>query len=296
MNKLTRTLGFIFKHPLGGKHPLKSISRLMKWQLQCSIFPSKLFIKEFIGPIKFYAIKGLTGITGNIYVGLHEFDDMMFLLHLLRRDDTFFDVGANVGAYTLLASGVCKAKSIALEPIKATFNLLNLNLQLNKLNGVVAINSAAGAIKGTLEFTSENDTTNHVVAINERVKNGIVSVPVLTIDSLNVNSLPILIKIDVEGFETEVLKGMEDTLNSPSLKAIIIELNGSGARYGYDEEKIHDLLRLKGFSPSRYNPFKRILSALENHGHENTIYCRDLDFINERLATAECIPVMGELI
>jgi hypothetical protein len=69
MNKLTRTFGFIFNHPLGSKHPVRSFFRLLKWQLQSSVLPSKFFIKKFIQPVRFYAAKGLTGITGNIYVG-----------------------------------------------------------------------------------------------------------------------------------------------------------------------------------------------------------------------------------
>ena len=41
---------------------------------------------------------------------------------------------------------------------------------------------------------------------------------------------PSLIKIDVEGYENEVINGAEKTLENQSLKAIIIELNGSGSR------------------------------------------------------------------
>src|SRR5476651_2134868 len=124
MNKIKRTFGFIFAHPLGKRHPVKSILRFIGWQLQSAFSPSGLIIKTFVKPVKFYARKGLTGITGNIYTGLHEFNDMAFLLHFLRPGDCFFDIGANVGSYTLLASGVCKATSIAVEPVNSTFELL----------------------------------------------------------------------------------------------------------------------------------------------------------------------------
>jgi len=297
VNKFKRTFGFIVKHPLGRRHPIRSIWRFISWQLQCSLYPSKYFIKKFIGPVKFYSSKGRTGLTGNIYVGLHEFNDMMFLLHFLRSGDTFFDIGANAGAYTLLASGIAKAKSIAVEPVEATYDLLTRNLQLNQLNDkVLAVNAAAGATNGELRFTSDQDTTNHVIAENEFVKNGTVTVNVVTIDSLATRSSPALMKIDVEGFETEVLRGMVATLNQATLKAVIIELNGSGGRYGYDEEKIHDLLVSKGFRASMYDPFNRFLSVLENCGDENTIYCRDPDFINHRLQTADTVSIMGESI
>jgi FkbM family methyltransferase len=297
MGKIKRTFGFILNHPLSKRHPVKSFSRFLLWQIQSSFSPSKLYVKQFIKPVKFYARKGLTGVTGNIYSGLHEFSDMAFLLHFLRSEDVFFDIGANVGSYTLLAAGVCKAKSTAIEPVNSTYDILNKNIVLNNLQDKVStINSAAGAVKGTITFTSNEDTTNHVITENEPNTEDIINVPLITIDSLLVGNSPALIKIDVEGYETEVLKGMENTLSSSELKAIIIELNGSGTRYGYDEEKIHQLLLTKRFKPCTYDPFKRMLTTNTSFGNYNTIYCRDEDFINHRLQEAMGIHIMGEVI
>ncbi|GAB2983623.1 FkbM family methyltransferase [Mucilaginibacter puniceus] len=296
MNKIKRTFGFILSHPLGKRHPLKSLFRFIVWQLQSSLSPSKLIIKPFVGQVKFYAKKGLTGITGNIYTGLHEFGDMGFLIHFLRPEDIFFDVGANVGSYTLLASGACKAKSIAIEPVKTAFNILQQNITLNNLqHSVKLLNSGAGAIIGALAFSSAEDTTNHVLADDE-IADNISIIPIITIDSLLTDGTPSLIKIDVEGYETEVLKGMATTLKSPSLKAIIIELNGSGERYGFDEQAIHQLLIENNFEPYSYDPFTRSLTLLAVHGNYNTIYCRDIDFINDRLKNAPGIKLMGEII
>ena len=296
MEKIKRTFGFIISHPLGKRHIYKIFFRFIIWQLQSSFYPTKLFIKQFLKPVKFYARKGLTGITGNIYTGLHEFYDMTFLLHFLQPSDVFFDIGANVGSYTLLASGVCKAKSIAIEPVRSTFEILTKNIELNQMESRVSvINSAAGAERGEISFTLNEDTTNHVVAEGESGV-GVTTVPVIAIDSLSSESMPVLVKIDVEGFETEVLKGMTATLDRPLLRAIIIELNGSGARYGYSEDKIHNLLLSKGFKPHTYDPFKRSLSEVPKFGNNNTIYCRDLDFINQRLQIAGGINIMGEVI
>ena len=41
--------------------------------------------------------KGQAGMTGNLYSGLLEFEEMMFVIHYLRTEDIFFDIGANVG-------------------------------------------------------------------------------------------------------------------------------------------------------------------------------------------------------
>ncbi|MDB5136542.1 MAG: FkbM family methyltransferase [Mucilaginibacter sp.] len=288
---------FILTHPLGSRHPVKSIFHFLLWQAQSSFLPSKFFVKQFISPVRFYARKRLTGVTGNIYTGLHEFNDMAFLLHFLNAEDVFFDVGANVGSYSLLASGVCKCKSISIEPVKSSFDILNLNIKLNKLQDrVLTINSAAGAVKGMITFTTDQDTENHVIAKDEVNASGVINVPVIAIDSLLSGNSPSLIKIDVEGYETEVMKGMANTLNLSVLKAIIIELNGSGERYGYDEIEIHRLLLDKKFIPYTYDPFSRNLTEIASFGNNNTIYCRDVDFINSRLKQAAAIHIMGEEI
>ena len=67
-------------------------------------------------------------MTGNIYCGLVEFADMAFVLHVLRAGDLFVDIGANAGAYTLLASSVAGAKTTCFEPAPATYaRLLVIN-------------------------------------------------------------------------------------------------------------------------------------------------------------------------
>ena len=253
-------------------------------------------VKSFITPVKFYASKGLTGITGNIYSGLHEFEDMAFLLHFLRPEDIFFDVGANVGSYTLLASGVCKTRSVAIEPVQKTFNILSKNITLNNIqNKVSLVNAVVGGSVSTIVFTQTEDTQNHVVSADELTTDA-VELPVITINALITQGFPALIKIDVEGYETEVVKGMNKILEDHVLKAIIIELNGSGGRYGFDESKIHDLFISKNFKPYKYDAFARKLFLMESHGVYNTIYCRDIEFINGRIKNAPAVKVMGETI
>ncbi|HEY4198216.1 MAG TPA: FkbM family methyltransferase, partial [Mucilaginibacter sp.] len=224
MNRFKRTLGFIFDHPLGKRHPVRALARFTWWQCQTLLFPSRFFKKSFVKPVDFYVKKGLYGLTTNVYTGLHEFYDMSFLLHFLREGDVFFDVGANAGSYTLLASGICKAKSITIEPVRSTFDVAYKNVHLNNLQNVVKlINAGAGAKEGSMNFTADEDITNHVIAEDEVHSANVITVPIITIDSIQAETYPLLIKIDVEGFETEVLKGMENTLKGPSLKAIIIE-------------------------------------------------------------------------
>ena len=67
---------------------------------------------------------GETGLTGNLYAGLHEFADMAFVMHALRPTDLFVDIGANAGSYTILACAVAKARGCAFEPLPSTYRRL----------------------------------------------------------------------------------------------------------------------------------------------------------------------------
>ena len=295
MEKFRRTFSFIFNHPLGKKHPVKSMLRFLYWQLQTTVHPHRYIIKTFISPVKFYARKGLTGITGNIYTGLHEFNDMGFVLHFLRPGDVFFDIGSNAGSYTLLASGVCKALTTAIEPIPSTYKILSDNITLNNLHDkVTLVNAGAGDSEGTLDFSSDQDTTNHVISSDETQAN-IIKVPVVIIDNIIENNVPVLMKIDVEGFEARVLNGMQSLLKNQQLKALIIEMSNNDA-YGFTGQFAHNLLTENGFVPLSYHPFTRGLTSPAGNKTDNVIYCRDMDFIADRVNNAKSVKIMGEWI
>jgi FkbM family methyltransferase len=234
--------------------------------------------------------KGLTGATGNLYCGLMEYHDMGFLLHFLREEDLFVDIGANVGAYTVLASGEIKSRTIAVEPVPDTYNNLVENVSVNQMSDrVETLNIGLGSSKSTLKFTRSLDTVNHVAVEGDK---DVIEVNVDTLDNVLASKPgPALIKIDVEGFETEVLNGAPNTLKNTDLKAIIIELNGSGDRYGYDESAIHQLLVDHGFSPFHYEPSTRVLTELSMFGDNNTIYIRDLAYVSDRIQNARKIKI-----
>ena len=283
---------FILNHPLNRNYPIKAISRFVKWQINSRLNPSPI-IYSFTAKAKLIVQKGMTGATGNVYCGLHDFEDMGFLLHFLRTGDHFVDIGANIGSYTVLASAHVGAETSAIEPVFKTFEHLLKNIELNQIQEKVkAHNIALGSAKGRINFTTTFDTMNHVVQ-NEGT--GVANIEVNTLDDLVGNlPTPILLKIDVEGYETEVLKGASETLRRPELKAIIIELNGSGSQYGFDESKIHDTLLDLDFRPHTYDPGLRKLSVVGSFGGLNTIYIRDVNFVQQRLETAQKIRILNQ--
>lgn len=298
MKRVLAIIKFIVNHPLASRNKLFSIKLFFRWQLgQWMLGYPVLY--PLVENSALLVEKGMTGATGNIYTGLLEFNDMAFVLHVLRSEDLFGDVGANVGVYTILASKNAGCSVIAAEPIPGTFEKLKRNVFLNGVpEQVQLVRGGIGAEKGELSFTNTLDTVNHVLSDSEQAveAHAGVRVPVFTLNALCEKKHPAVLKIDVEGFEWQVLQGASELLAGSVLKSIIIELNGSGGRYGYEDEKIHELLGNHGFTPYDYDPFSRSLKPLKTYGKYNTIYIRDLSWANERVGTARKFKILKELV
>lgn len=294
---LLNTLNFIVGHPLNRRRKVRSVRRWLAWQIGSRLVPGPVAI-NFVNDTMLLVAPGMTGATGNVYVGLHEFQDMAFVLHLLRRGDVFVDVGANVGSYTVLAGGV-GARCISIEPIRKAYDSLLLNVNLNGIRDTVeAHNIGLASRPGVLTFTQGLDTVNHVAAASEEDGGASIEVEVNTLDNVVADSQPALLKIDVEGFETEVIAGAENVLSQGSLLAVIMEINGSGWRYCYDEHELYKRMLARGFTPCSYDPARRSLQALngKNDMAGNTLFVKDLEEVRRRLASAPAFTVGGQTV
>ena len=286
-------LRYVCKHPLCRSNRTAAINRVLRWQLGSRILGNDVVV-PFTNRTRLMIRRGQAGATGNLYCGLHEFEDMAFLIHLLREEDLFIDVGANIGSYTILASGHVGARTLAFEPVPASFERLRENVRLNLLDDVVNIqNKGIGKNPGMLRFTLDADTANHVVSEDEPTQDRTVEVLVDTLDSLTTSLSPRLIKIDVEGFEANVIGGGQRIFRDPTLKAVLVELNGSGMRYGFDDCQVHQAMLDFGFASYCYEPFQRTLTDLNGckNSTGNTLYLRDLAFVVERVSSAETIEL-----
>lgn len=290
------TVRFVIRHPLNEHQPLAALKRFICWQLGSRLLPGAAAV-EFVNETRLLVKPGMTGATGNIYAGLHEFEDMAFVLHFLRPGDLFADVGANVGSYTVLAAGAVGTKCISLEPVYKTFQHLKDNINLNNLQTkVLALNVGVGRSDGKLRFTSSLDTMNHA-ATDKDINAECIEVDIKRLDNLLGDQIPILMKIDVEGMETDVVAGAEKTFANEKLLAVIMELNGSGLRYGFNDKDLHNSMLNFGFSAFAYSPFSRKLVASSNGksitGH-NTIYVRNVELVQERLASAPKFRILSQ--
>jgi FkbM family methyltransferase len=292
MKHLLQTLRVIVQHPLNASDRPGSLLRYAKWQVGSRLVPGPVIV-PFVNDTVFIASPGMTGVTQNIYTGLSDFFDCAFLLHLLREGDLFVDVGANAGIYTVLAAGAVGSMVISVEPIPQTFQRLCANITVNSVSDKVAAhNIGLGSKEATLRFTSNRDTMNKVIH-DSSYDGPSINVPVHPLDSVLEGRVPQLIKIDVEGWESEVLAGAQATLRDPSLLGLIVEMNSSDTSLSENERAVHEGLLENGFKPHVYNPIFRSLEPIpsKNLRGNNTLYVRDIPSIEARLKSAPSFRV-----
>jgi FkbM family methyltransferase len=131
--------------------------------------------------------------------------------NIIKPGDVCWDIGANIGFYTCLFSILTGApgKVVAFEPVRATLRFLSANVAINRLHNVVVISKALGDRRETREiFYRTPDTAEGTASFRTSIGSYSEQVEIDTVDHLyNGLNLPDFIKIDVEGYQTEVLNG-----------------------------------------------------------------------------------------
>lgn len=142
-----------------------------------------------------------------------------FVKENLKPGQVFLDIGAQVGYYTLLASSL-GAKVLAFEPSVKNRCLLEKNLATNGYEDVIvypyALSNENKKVKLYAGKTPGENSLINTGKESEKVES-------VRFDDLKINSFPNIIKIDVEGFERQVLEGMPEVLNTNKEIYIILE-------------------------------------------------------------------------
>ena len=162
LTKLFVTLREVARHPVNRRAPLRAVVRFGVVQVAARLIPGSVCV-PFPNQTVLLVSPRMKGAAHFIDPGLCEFDVMSFVAHFLRPDDLFVDVGANVGAYTILASGVAGARSVSFEPCPGTYSFLARNVKLNNLESLAEpLNLAVGAAPGLIHLTEGLGTENYV--------------------------------------------------------------------------------------------------------------------------------------
>jgi FkbM family methyltransferase len=279
IRKIMAILMLIDRHLVARNHKLKALCLYFANHLGYYDRPK---VVSWANGLRFLYKKGDASFSQNVFFGISEWEESLFLVRYLNKSDLFLDIGANNGHYSLLASGICCSQTIAVEPIPTTVEQLKQNVDLNGLNNLVTIlEIGLASTAGCLFFSKNNGTMNKIVS---EYADGCITVDVQTLDQLSV--IPNVIKIDVEGFEYDVFRGGGRILSNPELNVIICEINFT-LRVGVNSSDILNLLKSYGFDPYLYDGRELILLKSHNESTYNTIFVRNIDNVNQRLRNSK---------
>ena len=161
-------------------------------------------------------------------------------LRALQPSDVLWDVGANVGIYSVYAALVMGTRVVAIEPGAANYWTLCKNIEMNALDDkVTALCMALGDEHKCADlFLSSSDSGGAQNALDRplddrgnefkpQFRQGMLSIPAdVAIEQLGV-VCPTAMKIDVDGFELPVLRGARRLLANPALRRISLEMDSS---------------------------------------------------------------------
>lgn len=289
INKIIR---YIWFHPNNRKKQFLSLSKFFGWQLYKRITHHHLDI-QLLQNLKLRCYPDSQSASAAIYCGLYDYDEMNFVLRYLREEDSFLDIGANIGIYTLLAASKIKSGCIySFEALPTNYLRLEENINLNNLTQVkplsIAIADSVGSV--TISNNTKSDSKAFITTNTTDTAAESLQIPSSTLDNLlhtgNLNHLT-LAKMDIEGAEILALKGATSLLQQQRPHVWILELF-NGVNHDYCKQDIVNLLQDYGYGLYHYNADTNQLQSitLESVRTDNVLAIANsaLNFVHSRLS------------
>jgi FkbM family methyltransferase len=139
------------------------------------------------------------------------------LTELLRPGDVFYDVGANIGYFTVIGARLVgtSGRVVAVEPQPEARRRLEHNVQLNGFGNITVVEAAVADEEGESDLVISHEGILEWASLDSSPAADVpkIRVPVTTIDALRAElPAPSLVKLDVEGAEIQAIRGMRETL------------------------------------------------------------------------------------
>lgn len=243
------------------------------------IFPEK----ELVNDLYFDTFELNVFSRGRHFKAL-EPDTIHWINNYVKKDDIFFDIGGNVGVFSLYAAKKKDAKVYAFEPESSNYYYLNKNIFHNNLGekikaynialndsdllSVLNLSSFAPA-KSAHNFNEELNP--HHKKFNSPYKQGMLGMSLDDFIYKWGGEIPNHIKIDVDGNEYKIIDGMEKVFNEAKLKSIMVEISLQVEKDGALKEKILS----KGFT--LLNDEKYINKSHISIGYQNLFFIRNTE-------------------
>jgi len=186
-------------------------------------------------------------VSGALFFNVYEKSESKFIKSICFKGMKALDIGANIGYYSTLISQVAGENGLilALEPDPESYKYLDKTINSFKIKNVLHFPIAASDIKQKLPlFISKDNRGDNRLYQNEQLREQI-EVDCLTIDELlEGNNLKTLdfIKIDVQGYEPKVFKGMKKVIKNSEKLILLTEFWPKGIFQSGENPK--DFLRM----------------------------------------------------
>lgn len=187
-------------------------------------------IKIYLSPVDF-------SVSRQIFLKDYEFETTSAIKKILKKGDVVFDIGANIGYYTLIfAKLVGKTGAVhSFEPSIREFASLCENIKLNKYNNIFLNQVAVTNYDGFMKMAIFEDSTfgayntigkpTHQIVESQVYKEEIIkSLSLDTYCKIYGSLTPQLIKVDIEGAELQLINGGTKLLSSPKSPILVIEI------------------------------------------------------------------------
>lgn len=147
------------------------------------------------------------------------------------KEDVFFDIGANIGLYSLSAAAQGVSKVFAFEPNPFSFGVLAHNIVANEFGSQIvpvclAMSAGSSIVSFKLSGTHAGSIGNEITRDSSTGDGILVQSAAFSLDEFariqgitGINHL----KIDVDGLELEILQGASEILTNPALKSVLVE-------------------------------------------------------------------------
>lgn len=202
-----------------------------------------------------YPLKSAIGCC--LYRNSFEEKELKFFMSVLKPGDVFFDVGANGGLYSVIASKIVgeEGRVYAFEPGNFEIGLLTHNIQLNSCENITIVDKAVGNSTGTVDFGISDDGAMNSLRKTEHSLQSIREwkpVQMIRLDDffeqLAVKRVN-FVKIDVEGAENLVFEGATKILSSGKPVTILFEgSDTTSSVFGYSVRDMITRIKALGFS------------------------------------------------
>ena len=218
------------------------------------------------------------------YTGSYETGTLAFIKNNLKKGDCFVDVGANIGLMSIVASKVVgsQGKIFSFEPHPNTVKILRFNVNLNSINNIEVLEKGVSSRSGEAKIYDRWDVNRGGASLlSSSSKQKSHDIQIVSLDEVFENIDVNMLKIDIEGFELEALKGAENLLSSQTPPILIVECTEETEHKNYSREALYSYLKetnrkyrfykLKG-SKSRKSKLVEVNSISDLPTHDN-LFC-----------------------